>query len=199
MATGAVAGIALIDTSASPVLGSGVPAAAAQLVRLLTPAAAQGHVRGTGGRAGHGRRPGDLATVYCRLAFGSNPSPTHIELLRAMTSAVPAPVLGELLQTLLNLDVRPALAAITVPALIVVGARDLLTPVWHSRYLAHHLPVSELHVLPGAGHMVPWERRAELARLLTDFAQRCQPLARGAAAANGDAPVGGPAPSAAPR
>jgi pimeloyl-ACP methyl ester carboxylesterase len=172
MAGGAVTAIALVATSASPVLGSGVPAAAAGLVRVLTPAAGQGHVRATAGRGDPGERPGDLATMYCRLAFGVHPLPTHVELLRAMTSAVPGPVVGELLQTLLNLDVRRVLPSITVPALVVVGTRDLLTPPWHARYLARHIPVTDLHVLPGCGHMVMLERRAELAQLLVALAER---------------------------
>jgi pimeloyl-ACP methyl ester carboxylesterase len=142
------------------------------MVRVLTPAAGQGHVRASAGRVGRRRPPGDLAAAYCRLAFGVGAWPTHVELLRAMTSAVPAPIVTELVQTLLQLDVRSILASITAPALVVVGSRDLLTPVWHSRYLVNHIPVAELHVLPGCGHMVPFERREDLAELLVDFAER---------------------------
>ncbi len=175
VADGTVSSIVLVATSASPILGNGVPAAAAGMVRVLTPAAGMGHVRATGGRLERRKPPGDVAAVYCRLAFGSDPSPTHVEVLRAMSSAVPAPIVGQLVKTLLQLDVRSVLPSIAVPALIVVGNRDLLTPVWHSRYLVNHIPVAELHVLPGCGHMVPFERRAELARLLIDFAERTAP------------------------
>jgi pimeloyl-ACP methyl ester carboxylesterase len=77
----------------------------------------------------------------------------------------------------LSLDVREVLPAIAAPCLVVVGNRDLLTPVWHSRYFARHIPVAELHVLPGCGHMVMFERRVQLADLLTDFARRTQPIA----------------------
>ncbi len=174
---GAISSLVLIATSASPILGNGVPAAAAQLVRVLTPVAGRGHVRASAGVAGRLRPPGDLAAVYCRLAFGSDPSPTHVELLRAMTSAMPAPVVGQLVTTLLSLDVRHLLVSITAPTLVVVGNRDLLTPVWHSRYAAHHIPVAELHVLPGCGHMVMFERRDQLADLLVGFAERTRPIA----------------------
>ena len=178
VADGAVTSLALLSTSASPVLGNGVPAAAAGMVRVLTPAAGRGHVRAMAGRAGRSKPPGDVAAVYSRLAFGSNPSVTHVERLRAMSSAVPAPIAGHLIETLLKLDVRAVLPFIAAPALVVVGTRDLLTPVWHSRYLARHIPVAELHVLPDCGHMVMFERRAELSRLLIDFAERTQPVPR---------------------
>ena len=174
---GAISSLVLIATSASPILGNGVPAAAAQLVRVLTPVAGRGHVRASAGVAGRLRPPGDLAAVYCRLAFGSDPSPTHVELLRAMTSAMPAPVVGQLVTTLLSLDVRHLLVSIAAPTLVVVGNRDLLTPVWHSRYAARHIPVAELHVLPGCGHMVMFERRDQLADLLVGFAERTRPVA----------------------
>jgi pimeloyl-ACP methyl ester carboxylesterase len=173
---GVVASMALVATSASPILGNGVPAAAAQMVRVLTPAAARGHVRATAGRVERGLPPGDLAAAYCRLAFGSRPSPAQVEVLRAMSSAVPAPVLGELVQMLLSLDVRRVLPSIAAPTLVVVGVRDLLTPVWHSRYIANHIPVAELHVLPGCGHMVMFERQKEFAGILVDFAERTKPV-----------------------
>jgi pimeloyl-ACP methyl ester carboxylesterase len=174
---GAISSLVLVATSASPILGNGVPAAAAELVRVLTPVAGRGHVRASAGVAGRLRPPGDLAAVYCRLAFGSDPSPTHVELLRAMTSAMPAAVVGQLVTTLLSLDVRQLLVSITAPTLVVVGNRDLLTPVWHSRYAARHIPVAELHVLAGCGHMVMFERRDQLADLLGDFAERTRPVA----------------------
>jgi pimeloyl-ACP methyl ester carboxylesterase len=175
--SGAVSALAMVATSASPVLGNGVPAAAAEVVRLLTPAAGRGHLRATRGRVERGKSAGDLAAAYCRLAFGSHPSVAQVEVLRAMSSSLPGPVVGHLIQTLLNLDVRHVLPSIAVPTLVVVGSRDLLTPVWHSRYAANHIPVAELHVLPGCGHMIMFERRYELLRLLVDFAERTAPVA----------------------
>jgi pimeloyl-ACP methyl ester carboxylesterase len=185
--SGAISAIALVATSASPIMGNGVPAAGAELVRALTPAAGRGHVRATAGGT-RVQPPGDLAAAYTRLAFGAHASPTHVELVRAMSSAVPPDVLAELLVTLVKLDVRPALAAIKAPALVVVGSRDLLTPAWHARYLANNIPVAELVVLPGCGHMVMFERRDELARLLIDFADRT-PAPAGPKAATRDQSV----------
>jgi pimeloyl-ACP methyl ester carboxylesterase len=165
-----VSAIALISTSASMVIGNGVPAMLARLGNAITPTAGRSHAYATAGNASHRIRT-NLASLYCRLAFGAAPSPTHVEVVRAMTAAVPPAVLSPLIVTLINLDIRTLLAAITVPTLIVVGQRDLVTPFWHSRYLASHIPGSELVVLPGCGHMVPFERHAELSKLLVGWGE----------------------------
>ena len=62
------------------------------------------------------------------------------------------------------------LANIQVPALIVAGTEDTLTPVKYAQYLAAHIPGNELHILDGAGHMLLMERAAEVAALITETA-----------------------------
>jgi pimeloyl-ACP methyl ester carboxylesterase len=61
------------------------------------------------------------------------------------------------------------LHAIRVPALIVAGTRDPLTPPKYAEYLAAHIPDSELHVLDGAGHMLTLERPSEVAAHIERF------------------------------
>ncbi|QYJ02696.1 alpha/beta hydrolase [Nocardioides panacisoli] len=57
-----------------------------------------------------------------------------------------------------------------IPATVLVGTRDLLTPPPHARRLARHLPGARLLVAPEAGHMLPLERdelvSTELCRLI---------------------------------
>jgi len=50
-------------------------------------------------------------------------------------------------------DVTASLAKMDVPACVLVGAEDTLTPPDAARALARTLPRAELHELPGAGHM----------------------------------------------
>jgi pimeloyl-ACP methyl ester carboxylesterase len=185
---GTVSGIVLVSTSAGMVVGNGVPALFARVAGLVTPAAAaRGHVFASGGPsppatrrhlfAGGGPSPPatrrvELASRYCRLAFGAAPLPTHVAMVRAITSAVPSDVLSPLIATLLRMDIRKQLGRLSVPTLVVVGRRDLVTPVWHSRYLASHIPGAQLVVLNGCGHLVLLERRAELADLLVGWARR---------------------------
>ncbi len=184
-----VSGIVLVSTSASMVIGNGIPALLARVGGLITPAAARGHVFASGGSSAPADRRVQLASRYCRLAFGAAPSPTHVAVVRAMTSAVPCDVLSPLIATLLRMDIRKLLAGLSVPTLVVVGRRDLVTPVWHSRYLASHIPGAELVVLKGCGHLVLLERRAELGDLLVGWAQRGAQR-RPRAGLPGESPVG---------
>lgn len=67
-------------------------------------------------------------------------------------------------------DYRPALAAVAVPAAVVVGTEDRFTPIADARTIADGIPGAELTVVDGAAHMPNLERPevfdAALARLL---------------------------------
>jgi pimeloyl-ACP methyl ester carboxylesterase len=55
-----------------------------------------------------------------------------------------------------------AAAKVTVPAVLILGERDMMTPVKAGRALAAALPNSRTVVLRGAGHMMMVERPDEL-------------------------------------
>jgi pimeloyl-ACP methyl ester carboxylesterase len=55
-----------------------------------------------------------------------------------------------------------AAAQITVPATLILGERDMMTPARAGKTLAAALPNSRTVVLPGAGHMMMVERPDEL-------------------------------------
>jgi pimeloyl-ACP methyl ester carboxylesterase len=55
-----------------------------------------------------------------------------------------------------------AAAQITVPATLILGERDMMTPARAGKTLAAALPNSRIVVLPGAGHMMMVERPDEL-------------------------------------
>ncbi|MGH9247767.1 MAG: alpha/beta fold hydrolase [Acidimicrobiales bacterium] len=112
---------------------------------------------------------GDLGFAVVRLAFGENPSPTHIDLTRRMISAVPVEAYVPSGARLLEHDARVALAATATPSIVVVGTLDRITPSHFAEELAALLPDAQLVVLPGCGHQVMLERRAELADLLRTF------------------------------
>jgi len=44
-----------------------------------------------------------------------------------------------------------------------------MTPPRYAQFLADNLPNAELHLVPGAGHMVMLEKPQEVARLLRRF------------------------------
>ncbi|MFN8232148.1 MAG: alpha/beta fold hydrolase [Actinomycetota bacterium] len=73
---------------------------------------------------------------------------------------------------LMEMDLRHALPRVTVPALVIVGEHDRVTPPAAAVELAGALPRGELTILPGAGHIAMLERPDELNRALERFAGR---------------------------
>src|SRR5438552_3320559 len=63
-------------------------------------------------------------------------------------------------------DVRPWLAHVRVPALVVVGAEDGLVSRADVSALVAHLPGATVSEVPGAGHLVPLERPQALGAAL---------------------------------
>jgi pimeloyl-ACP methyl ester carboxylesterase len=63
-------------------------------------------------------------------------------------------------------DLRPALHAITCPALLACGEADGLTPPEQAREMAALLPQAKLEIVPGAGHMLTLEQPARVTALL---------------------------------
>jgi len=69
-------------------------------------------------------------------------------------------------------DVMGRLEFITAPVLIAAGTNDHMTPLKFSTYLDEQLPDSELHIVEGAGHMLPVEFPDKLARIIFDWIER---------------------------
>jgi pimeloyl-ACP methyl ester carboxylesterase len=147
---------------------------------LGVPAGVAGRALGIADRAAHwdGRRVkipldrfarSDLSLVLARVAFGVDPSPTHVELTRRMLSEVPIEAFVPSGLRLLSHDASEALRATDTPSLVVVGDHDHITPPRYSEALARLLPHARLITLPGCGHQVMLERRVELDDILRDF------------------------------
>jgi pimeloyl-ACP methyl ester carboxylesterase len=66
-------------------------------------------------------------------------------------------------------DSNDFLPEISVPALVVVGERDVLTPPADSEAMAAAIPNARLVVVPGAGHLTPMERPKAVAEALGEF------------------------------
>jgi pimeloyl-ACP methyl ester carboxylesterase len=111
----------------------------------------------------------DLSWVAARLAFGRRPSAKAVGQVRRFLEEVPQSTSLPSGVDLLDHDAREALVATRTPSLVLVGSRDLLTPVYAARRIARFLPYSRLEILPGAGHQLMQERPREVAALLDDF------------------------------
>lgn len=70
-------------------------------------------------------------------------------------------------------DVMGRLSEIHLPAAVVVGTQDQLTPVKYARYLADHLADGELTVVENAGHMVMLEQPEAVTGALYQLIHQC--------------------------
>ena len=66
------------------------------------------------------------------------------------------------------------LTTISVPALVVVGNQDILTPRGDSEELAELIPTAELVVISGAAHGLMIEHASTFNRILADFLGRAE-------------------------
>ena len=71
-----------------------------------------------------------------------------------------------------DFDRMQDLSKITVPALIVAGTNDMLTPPKYAEHMAANIPNNELHVIEGAGHMLVAERAKQIAVWIEGFIER---------------------------
>lgn len=116
-------------------------------------------------------RPGTGA-VLVRATFGRQAHPHHVEVTRADYVATPAAVRSDFLLAMRTMDLREGIARIDVPTIVLVGSLDTLTPVPMSRTLAATIPGARLEILPGYGHMLPYEAPDVVAEAVLDQVHR---------------------------
>jgi pimeloyl-ACP methyl ester carboxylesterase len=66
-------------------------------------------------------------------------------------------------------DQRGSILQVNVPAWIIVGSDDQLTPVAYAHFLAGRIPAARLEVIPNASHMVILEQPERVANCLQQF------------------------------
>jgi pimeloyl-ACP methyl ester carboxylesterase len=71
-----------------------------------------------------------------------------------------------------RMDLDHAVDALDVPAIVVTGGKDLMTPLGHAERIAGGLEEAELLVDPEAGHMTPLESPELVNGALRELAQR---------------------------
>jgi pimeloyl-ACP methyl ester carboxylesterase len=113
---------------------------------------------------------GDLAFAAARLTnFGHKAPPSLVEHVAKVGARAPVEVWSDLLVSLIEMDLRHALEHIRVPALIVVGDVDRLTPPASALAMKHALPDARMVVFKGAGHQIMLERHDQFNRLVGRF------------------------------
>ena len=160
-----IVGVALIGTSTGRLaeLTFGLPTLVRPLSKRVLPFLTRG-MRARPHSFERGRRVGtDLAFLATRFGgFGDRDvSPAVVQFVEAMTARTPVDVIAEFYDTFTTHDKLAAIEVLrAVETVILVGSKDLLTPVDHSRAMADVLPQAHLVVVEGAGHMVQLERPA---------------------------------------
>jgi pimeloyl-ACP methyl ester carboxylesterase len=117
------------------------------------------------------------------LVFGQRPEASWITLTNAMVGAAPLCAIGGFRPAVGGHCRVDALVAMRrLPAAVLVGSRDRLTPRACAETIATALPRAEHIVIEDAGHMLPLERPAEvaeaIARVVTAARRRRRPLRR---------------------
>jgi pimeloyl-ACP methyl ester carboxylesterase len=110
------------------------------------------------------------------VAFGPSASPALVAFWERMLVSCATDVRAAVGLALVDMELHQALRRLTVPALVMSGAQDRLTPPSHARRMAHELPeLYRLIELGETGHMGPLERPAEVAQALRELARATEP------------------------
>ena len=118
------------------------------------------------------RHPALLAPFIRQGFYGPGADTRHnrMRTARQVCRAHPATT-AALVDEMVHHDRRHTLVELDwIPTVVLVGTKDGLTPIAHSRAIVESMPNAELVVYPGAGHMLPYERPAELAEQLARLA-----------------------------
>lgn len=69
-------------------------------------------------------------------------------------------------------SVLELLKNVHIPALVIVGDKDIATPIEEAKAIAEALPNAELQVIPNAGHLTILEQPEPVSELITAFLQK---------------------------
>ena len=112
------------------------------------------------GNAVHEMLPEHLKKGYELLLSQSNQS-LHADLFAAA-----------------QFDSSAWVGSLTVPALVIWGSNDAITPRELPEELAAKLPEGRLHIINGAGHVVMIDARSEFNRAVADFIEQTGAMAK---------------------
>lgn len=156
---GRIAGMAFLNTAASQVIGGLLRSTAVGTLSAVQSIADSRLSRWYPGRvAGVGRGADDLPYLLTQhFGLGANATPAIIELVKRLNGECGHTVKAALGSTLSGIDLVQAAGLVTVPALVLVGGADRLTPPSQARRLAAALTHASLVEIPGVGHVAMLE------------------------------------------
>lgn len=115
----------------------------------------------------------DTTPLLRGFLVSANTPPDRVAMIDQMVSQTASRALADFYPIFLTLDVETGTKALAaVDTLIVCGAKDLLTPLNHSRRLAEAIEGARLRIIPHAGHMVTIECDSLITDLIRDQWER---------------------------
>lgn len=168
--TGRVAGAVFAGAASSDLLRG----AMGSITELLRPRL--GSIRQAADRVNRLRgyvlaSPVDVGRVVARMTqFGHRASPHVVDYVVGLAARAPSEVWTDGLAGLMEMDQRHSLRHVRVPALVIVGDQDRVTPPSAAVVLADELPDGRLEVIEGAGHIPMMEAHEEFNERLAAFA-----------------------------
>ncbi|MHB1123871.1 MAG: alpha/beta fold hydrolase [Ramlibacter sp.] len=113
-----------------------------------------------------------VADVAMRRLFAPEYQAQHPELITQRKErflALDRATFLQACEALAALDLRPELASVQVPALVIVGEMDEATPPAMSRELAAGLPQARLATLPGCAHVPQLQEPEQFLAAIGEF------------------------------
>lgn len=110
-----------------------------------------------------------LADLITANSYAPNTPALILQRARQQLATVAQPTLRADFVACNAFDVRGQIGTWGGPTLLLVGELDQMTPAKFSRWLAEQWPQAALVELPGAGHMLPIERPADVTEQIRGF------------------------------
>jgi pimeloyl-ACP methyl ester carboxylesterase len=163
-----VAGVAVIGAASSDLMRG----AMGSVTELLRPRL--GSLRSAARRVDGLRRAvlasPDVSGVVARVTQFGPDAPHHVvDHVVALARETASEVWTDALPELMEMDLRHALPRVEVPALVMVGELDRVTPPGAAVALAGALPDGRLAVIEGSGHIPMLEHPERVLRELVPF------------------------------
>jgi 3-oxoadipate enol-lactonase len=132
-----------------------------------TPQGREGRVQMRKALAGKG--PSAVSSAMLPKLLSPNADAATVELVRDMIDTAAAPAIDAAIVAMMERpDSTPDLQSIGVPALVLVGSDDVITPVTDAEAMRIGLPRATLTVIPNAGHLANLEQPETFNRVLAD-------------------------------
>jgi pimeloyl-ACP methyl ester carboxylesterase len=115
------------------------------------------------------KNPQTVLAMLGDLCVSPSSSPEVREAVREKLLSARPDVVHKDLKACDGFDVMNSIKEISVPAWIIVGEDDKLTPVKYAHFLEREIPDTSFSIVPGAGHLVMIEQPQAFNNSLSQF------------------------------